>query len=502
MNEAAPLDSPYREHARGDDLEALLSAQRSAFLAEGPPSVEVRRLRIDRLIELLLTECKPLIQAMSTDFGHRAPMHSLLTDAAGLVPSLMQLRSRMARWMKPERRSSGFLALFGARAWVEWQPLGIVGVIAPWNFPVALALQPVAQAFAAGNRAMLKLSEYTPRTAQLLQRAIAGRFDPSELVAVTGDAGVGARFSRLPFDHLFFTGATHIGCHVMRAAADNLVPVTLELGGKSPVVIGTDADLATAATRIALGKILNAGQICLAPDYVFLPQGREQEFVNHFRNAIGTMLPSLRDNEDYTAILNERHRQRLRSYLDEASALGANVVEINPAGEMLTGSGKMAPTLVLGVTDAMKIMQEEIFGPLLPLLPYRSIDEAIGQINARPRPLGAYYFGGDTPERRRFLQRTLSGGVTFNDIMAHCGNESLPFGGVGASGMGCYHGIDGFRTFSHGRAVQTSAIFSINAMLAPPFGRNFRRVAEWLIDRERRKALKRIDVRASRSVIG
>jgi coniferyl-aldehyde dehydrogenase len=367
------------------------------------------------LLEFVLAESAALVDALQQDYGIRSPTFSQMADASGLSVQMLETRKHLARWMRPEKRSAGGLGLIGARAWIQWQPLGVIGVIAPWNFPVSLALLPTCQALAAGNRVMLKVSEVTPHTAEVMRRGVASRFDASELAVITGDAEVGAAFSRLAFDHLVFTGATSVGRHILRAAAKNLVPVTLELGGKSPALLADDADFEKSATRIAVGKVINAGQICLAPDYALVPRGREDEFVRHFRDAITRMLPNLRENPDYTAVVNERHRQRVRGLLDDAVARGATAVEINPAQEPLEGSGKIAPTLVLGATPQMKIMQQEIFGPVLPVIPYSDLDEAIAIINAGPRPLGAYYFGGDTPSRRRFLDGTHSGGVTIKD---------------------------------------------------------------------------------------
>ncbi len=480
--------------ASSPSLRALLDAQRRAFLAEGPPAAEIRVNRIDRLIDLLCTEAEALVAAMRKDFGHRSWVQSMATDAIGLIPSLKLSRDNVKRWMKPTRRSSGIMSLLGARAWIEWQPRGVVGVISPWNFPVALSLQPAAQALAAGNRVMLKLSEFAPHTAEVLQRSIAQRFDPAEVVTVTGGVEIGAEFSRLPFDHLLFTGATSIGRHVQRAAAENLVPVTLELGGKSPAVVAPDADLHRAAKRIAVGKLLNAGQICVAPDYVFVPAGRERTFVKAFHDAVATMLPRLLDNDDYTSIVNEHHYLRLLGYLDDARTKGAEIIEINSAQEDFTKQlhHKIAPTMLLNLRDDMRIQHEEIFGPLLPVMTYGDIGEVITYINARPRALGAYYFGGDTPARRRFLAHTTSGGVTINDVLMHCANENLPFGGVGDSGMGAYHGRDGFETLSHGKAVQCAPIFSANRILQPPYGPRLRKLLSWSGVREGKAAAARL----------
>jgi coniferyl-aldehyde dehydrogenase len=466
------------------ELRKLLDAQRQAFSSDRYPSVAQRQNRIDRLIELVLAEADALVEAMRLDFGHRSPFHSFLVDGPGITVIMKDNRSKLERWIRPERRSSGVLGLLGARARIEWQPLGVVGIIAPWNFPVSSALLPACQAFAAGNRVMVKLPEQAPRTSEHLRKAIAERFDAAEMIAVTGDAQMGAAFSRLAFDHLLFTGATSIGRHILRAAAENLVPVTLELGGKSPVVIATDADIALAAQRIAVGKMLNAGQICLAPDYVLVPSEHENQFVEHYRNAFHRMLPTLRENDDYTSIINERHLTRLQSYIDDARRHGARIMEINPANESLAGTRKIAPALVLNTTPQMKIRQEEIFGPLLPVISYSSMQEAIDHINAGPRPLGAYYFGADSDDRRRFLQQTHSGGVTLNDIMLHAGNDNLPFGGVGDSGFGSYHGFDGFRTLSHGRSIQEAAIFSLNSPFIPPHGKIMRKLMRYFSNRE------------------
>ncbi len=476
------------------DLRALLDVQRRAALAEGPPSAAVRIRRIDRLLDTLLRNAEKLVEALREDFGHRSPVLSMVTDVFGIVPSLKHSRDHVRRWMRPERRSAGPFAWIGGRAWIEWQPLGVVGIVAPWNFPVGLALQPLAQAFAAGNRAMLKLSEFTPRTSEVVRLAIAESFDAAEAVVVTGGPEVGAEFTRLPFDHLLFTGATSIARHVLRAAAENLVPATLELGGKSPVVVAPDADLDTAARRIAAGKVMNSGQICLAPDYVFVPAGKERAFAEATGAALKRMLPTLLDNDDYTSIVAERHYERLRGYLDDARAKGAELIEINPAGEDFTHQPhyKLPPTLLLNVREEMKVMQEEIFGPLLPILGYRDLDEVIAFVNARPRPLATYYFGREDENCRRYLDRTHSGGVMLNDVAMHAGVEDLPFGGVGASGMGSYHGRAGFETFSHRRAVFRSPRISIGGLIAPPYGPRMRKIVQWMLRRERAAVTKRL----------
>ena len=336
-----------------------------------------------------------------------------------------------------------------------------------------------SSSYHSGAKMELVRPETTPATSALLQEMFAGSFDPEEIAVFTGGPEVGQAFASLAFDHLVFTGATSIARHVMRAAAENLVPLTLELGGKSPVVIGRSADLATAAARIMNGKTLNAGQICLAPDYVLAPADRLDAFVEQARQAVVQMYPTIRDNADVTAIVSDRHLARLEGYVDDARAKGATIVEINPAGEDLRQQPhrRMAPTLILDPTDDMTVMQEEIFGPLLPVRRYGTVDEAIDYINGHARPLGLYYFGSDAAERDRVLERTTSGGVTVNDVLMHVAQEELPFGGIGPAGMGAYHGRDGFREFSHARSVYHQIKRDIGPlkMLRPPYGKGIAR---------------------------
>ena len=378
--------------------------------------------------------------------------------------------------MKTERRRTTprILGFLGAKAEIRHQPKGVVGVISPWNFPVNLTFTPLAGVLAAGNRAMIKPSETTPATSELLKQMFASAFDESEIAVVTGGPEVGQAFSSLPFDHLVFTGATSIGRHVMRAAAENLVPLTLELGGKSPVVVGRSADMSVAAARIMNGKTLNAGQICLAPDYVLAPADRLPDFVAAAKASVGQMFPSIRESPDYTAIVTDRHYARLMDYLDDARAKGAEIVEINPGAEDLRQQPhrRIAPTLILNPTDDMKVMQEEIFGPLLPVKAYGDVQQAIDYINAHDRPLGLYYFGSDAVERDLVLDGTTSGGVTVNDVVMHVAQEELPFGGIGPAGMGVYHGHDGFREFSHRKSIYHQIKWDLAPlrMLRPPYG--------------------------------
>lgn len=460
-------------------IRAVLDRQKAAHIKEGPAPAERRIDWLDRCIDLLVSHKTQIVEAMASDFGHRSHDQSLLTDVFGSIETLKFAKKHLRSWMRPEKRRPNFpLGLLGAKAEVQFQPKGVVGVISPWNFPVNLTFTPLAGVFAAGNRVMIKPSEFTPATSELMARMFRLAFDETEAAVITGGATVGEAFSRQPFDHLLFTGATSIAYHVMRAAAENLVPLTLELGGKSPTIVGKGADMAQAAQKIMVGKTLNAGQICLAPDYVFVPEGQAEAFAAAAESAIGTMYPTLKDNPDYTSVINQRHYDRLQGYVADAKAKGAKVVEINPAKEDFTQQPyhKIPPTLVLNPTEDMKIMQDEIFGPLLPVKTYGSIDEVVGYVNDHPRPLGLYYFGNDGAETSKVLERTTSGGVTVNDVIMHVSMEDLPFGGVGPAGMGAYHGIDGFRTFSHAKAVYRQSRFDVAGLagLRPPYGEKLR----------------------------
>jgi coniferyl-aldehyde dehydrogenase len=471
-----PIAAAGSEAAHRSALNSLLIRQKAAQLRDGTPSAAIRIDRLNRCIALLVEQRSAIEAALNADFGARSSLVTAFADIASSVGPLKHARDHVTRWMRRERRSTTprILGLFGAKAEIRHQPKGIVGVISPWNFPVNLTFAPLAGVLAAGNRAMIKPSEVTPATSELLKKMFAGAFNEEEIAVVTGGPEVGQAFSSLAFDHLIFTGSTSIGRQVMRAAAENLVPVTLELGGKSPVVIGRSAALGTAAARIMNGKTLNAGQICLAPDYVLAPADQIGGFVEAAKSAVGHMFPGIRDNPDYTAIVSDRHYARLTFYVDDARAKGAEIVEINPAGEDLRQQPyrRMAPTLILNPTDDMKVMQDEIFGPLLPVKSYQRVDEAIDYINAHDRPLGLYYFGTDKDERDRVLDRTTSGGASVNDVVMHVAQEELPFGGIGPAGMGAYHGYDGFREFSHRKSVfhQIGKDIAPLRMLRPPYG--------------------------------
>jgi coniferyl-aldehyde dehydrogenase len=405
---------------------------------------------------------------------------SLVTDIMSSVKPIKHAMKHLDAWMKPESRPLDFpLKLLGAKARIEFQPKGVVGIISPWNFPINLAFSPLAGVLAAGNRAMIKPSEFTPVTSALMKELIEATFDETEIAVITGGAEVGKAFSELPFDHLVFTGGTGIGRHVMAAAARNLVPLTLELGGKSPTIISRTADIGLATERIAMGKMMNAGQICLAPDYLLVPQEQEAAVVEGLKTATTKMYPTLLANPDYTSVLGARHRERLEAHVADARAKGATVEIVNPANEDFSkqNTNKMPLHIIRNPTDEMTVMQEEIFGPLLPVRTYSTIDGAIDEVNRRDRPLGLYFFGQDKAEETRVLDRTISGGVTVNDVIFHISAEELPFGGIGPAGMGSYHGHDGFKEFSHKKSVYTQPKLDLAGLAGfkPPYGEKTRK---------------------------
>lgn len=461
---------------RTSDMDEVLKRQRGAHHMMRPEPVALRRDRIERAIRLLNDNSDALCQAMAEDFGNRSPYQSKLTDIDGTINFGKYCLKNLDRWARPEKRQVQFpLALLGAKAEVRYEPKGVIGILSPWNFPVNLTFGPLMQVFAAGNRAMIKPSEFTAKTSELMKQLVDEFFTADECVVFTGGPDVAHAFSALPFDHLVFTGSTATGRKVMEAAAKNLVPVTLELGGKSPVIMGESADFAKAGEKIALGKMLNAGQICLAPDYLYVPEAREEEAIHGVWQGTANLYPTLLENEDYASVVTDRHYDRLQSLVQDAREKGAEVIEVNPGDEDFsnTNSRKMPLTILRNVTEDMKAMQEEIFGPVLPVKTYRRIDDAIDYINERDRPLGLYYFGGDGAEREKVLTRTISGGVTVNDVIFHVSMDDLPFGGVGPSGMGSYHGIEGFREFSHARSVYTQAKVDVAKLggLKPPYKR-------------------------------
>ena len=462
------------------EMESILKLQKKLHIEEGPASIKLRKDRLNRCIKMIKEYSDEIIDALQKDFGNRDPKSSFLTEIASTIGVLEHAIKNVDKWTKDEKIPSNvdrpffirmLMGILGSKSYIKYQPLGTVGVISPWNFPVNLILAPLGGIFAAGNRAMIKPSELTPATSEVTKKMFEAYFDKSEAAVFTGDAEVGAAFSALPFDHLLFTGGTQIGKKVMKAASDNLVPVTLELGGKSPVIVDEDANLSEVAKKVMRGKTMNAGQICLAPDYLMLPKGRSKEFADASNEAVSEMFADLKYNEDYTSVINERHYERINELVSDAKEKGAEVIQINPADEDFEQQElhKIPPTLVLNPTDDMKIMQEEIFGPVLHVKEYEDFDETVNYVNSKDRPLGLYLFSKDKNKEKKVIDKTTSGGVTLNDVIWHIGQEELPFGGVGPSGTGSYHGHDGFKEFSHAKAVYKQFSADLMAQMMPPY---------------------------------
>ena len=462
------------------EMESVLKLQKKLHIEEGPASIELRKDRLNRCISMLKEYSDEIIEALQKDFGNRDPKASFFTEIVSTIGVLEHAIKNIDKWTKDEKRPSNvnqpffirlMMGFLGSKSYIKYQPLGTIGVISPWNFPVNLVLAPLAGIFAAGNRTMIKPSELTPATSEVTKKMFEAYFDKSEAAVFTGDAEVGAAFSALPFDHLLFTGGTQIGKKVMKAASENLVPVTLELGGKSPVIVDEDANLSEVAKKVMRGKTMNAGQICLAPDYLMLPKGKGKEFADASSDAIGEMFKDLKYNDDYTSVINERHYDRINELVSDAKEKGAEVVQINPADEDFEQQElhKIPPTIVLNPTEDMKIMQEEIFGPVLPVKEYDDFEETVNYVNSKDRPLGLYLFSKDKNKEKKVLDNTTSGGVTLNDVIWHIGQEELPFGGVGPSGTGSYHGYDGFKEFSHAKAVYKQFSADLMAQMMPPY---------------------------------
>jgi coniferyl-aldehyde dehydrogenase len=443
------------------------------------PSRGVREARLEALAALVRENIDAFVAAIDADFGHRSAHETRLLEVFPGLEAIRHARRHVGGWMRTRRRPASFWFRPG-RARLIPQPLGTVGIIVPWNYPLLLAISPLAAALAAGNRAMIKMSEFTPRTGALLEELVRRHFPGGEVAVVLGDAAVGAEFAGLPFDHLLFTGSTSVGHRIMRAAADNLTPVTLELGGKSPAIIGPDYPLEKAVERIIVGKLLNAGQTCIAPDYVLLPAGREEAFVAAARAMVARLYPDMGATPDFSSIINERHFHRLMGYLADAQGQGARVIPLSGA-QPDPVSRRLPPAVLLDVSDSMRVMQDEIFGPLLPVMPYASLDQALAYINDHPRPLALYAFENDGVRLDRILHGTVAGGVTVNDTILHIAQEELPFGGVGPSGMGHYHGEEGFKTFSKMKAVFLQSPLNGMSLFNPPYGRLFERLTRFLI---------------------
>jgi coniferyl-aldehyde dehydrogenase len=460
--------APAQPAHAGNEAELLFQAQKRAFAEGGPPGATRRHALLERLEKALLSYRAEIAQAISEDFGHRSSDETELLELVPAIKAIRHAKSHLVRWMRPEKRRVA-LTMQPAKAWVEYQPLGVIGIISPWNYPLFLAASPLADALAAGNRVMLKPSELTPRFSELLKGIVTEAFDPADVAVVTGGPDVAASFSALPFDHLLFTGSTSIGRTVMQAAAANLTPVTLELGGKSPVVVCPDYSTEKAARAIAFGKFVNAGQTCIAPDYVLAPAARAMELAEAILAEAKELYPRISDNPDYTSIISDPHYHRLTNAIEEARSAGATVLTI--AEDTPSNSRKIPPTIVLDPPRESLLMREEIFGPVLPIVSSDSLEDALRIINDKDRPLALYVLTNSEASRRKILGRTISGGVTLNGTLMHVAQNDLPFGGVGPSGMGAYHGYDGFKRFSHARAIHKVGFMNGFERLAPPYGR-------------------------------
>jgi coniferyl-aldehyde dehydrogenase len=436
-----------------DLMQMQLQRLRRAQRAGGFPDAATRKQRLRRCIDLLVENQDELVNTLDQDYGGRSPYLSKMSEILMPISHLKHAIKHVEKWMKPEKRPAMFpMGLLGGSARIEFQPLGVVGIMSPWNFPMAMIFHPLATALAAGNRVMIKPSEFNPATAALLARLFAQYFSDDEIVVVNGGPEIGGAFSALPLDHILFTGATSIGKMVMQSASKNLTPVTLELGGKSPTIVSRSADTAKAAQAIIEGKVMNSGQVCLSPDYVFVPEAELETFIRCARDTFKAMFPTVSGNRDYVAVINARHYDRISGYIEEAKRDGARVEPL--AADAYNASEQRIPVhLIVNPGEHLKVMQDEIFGPVMIVKTYTDVAQCIEYIADRPHPLGLYYFGKDQAEQDYVLRNTLSGGVCLNDVLMHISNIDLPFGGVGNSGMGSYQGLEGFRTFSHARSV-------------------------------------------------
>ncbi|RZT38627.1 coniferyl aldehyde dehydrogenase [Cupriavidus agavae] len=456
-------------------FDAMLAASRH----DQTPPWDIRADRLRRLKRLVRDNHEAIASAISADFTNRPRQETALLEVFPSLAGIDDALRHGRRWMRVRRARTGLWFLPGKSRLMP-QPLGVIGIVVPWNYPLYLAVGPLTGALVAGNRAMVKLSEFTPRFSDLFARLVQASFAPDEVTVVNGDAAVAAGFSALPFDHLLFTGSTQVGHHVMKAAAANLTPVTLELGGKSPAIVGPGADFERAVERILVGKLLNAGQTCIAPDYVLVPADQRDRFVETARRCVGRLYPDIARNPDYTSIISPRHFGRLVSMIDAAADAGARVVPLTDAAPD-AAARRLPPVLLTDVPGEIQAMQEEIFGPVLPVVTYRAVDDAIAFVNARPRPLALYVFDKGRDVVDRVMQQTVAGGVTVNDTLFHIAQDDLPFGGVGPSGMGVYHGKAGFETFSKVKPVFYQAGLNAAGLLKAPYGKRFEAMVKMLM---------------------
>ena len=462
------------------NLTALLKLQRSKFRAEGEVTYATRIDRLKRLKAMIIENKTEFAKTTKREFGGaRSYEFSLFSEFASKVEAIDYSMKHLKEWMKPEKRKTNKpMNFLGGKSEVRHFPKGVVGIISPWNLPFGLTVAPLTSALAAGNRALLKPSEFVPETAALFAEVVPKYFSEDEVAVVTGGTDISQRFAELPFDHLLFTGSSNIGAKVMQSASKNLVPVTLELGGKSPVIIGRSAKLDLAGTRLTFGKLLNGGQLCLSPDYVVVPKELEEQLIARVIHETESMYPNITENEDYAGVINERHFARLQNYIDDAVAKGAKLTIVGADKTRASKDNRRMPLHILqNVNEDMLVMHEEIFGPVLPVMTYSDVAEVPDMIEPRRNPLAMYYFGKDKREQEYLLTHVPSGGVCVNDITLHYVQEDLPFGGVGASGMGAYHGPEGFRSLSHARAIYSQTMIDVLPIVGarPPFGEKFRK---------------------------
>lgn len=478
-------------------LQTTFNSQKRAFSQCAPLSLDKRREALSALLQSIINHQHKLIEAVSADFGNRAVAETRLLEFFPLMDEIRFLKRNLRRWMKPRSVSANW-QFKPSRAKIVYQPLGVVGIVGPWNYPVLLTLSPLANALAAGNHVMVKLSEQAPLTAEVIRRMIGDAFPEEYVAVVTGDKDVASAFCTLPFDHILFTGSTSVGKLVMKAAAENLTPVTLELGGKSPALVHESFSMATAADRICSAKFWNAGQTCVAPDYALVPTRKLDEFISACEATIAKRFSGFSSNPDYSHVISQSAWDRMRALVDDARSKGARVIQAGPPKEDITNTSRpFPPTLIIGADDTMRAMQAEIFGPILPVVTYDTFDEALTCINTHPRPLALYYFDNSKSRTRKLLEQTTSGGVCINDCIFHFAQHRLPFGGIGPSGMGAYHGHEGFKTFSKKKGVflQNAIAGSVtDRFLKPPYTPASHRVIGFLIGRSTARPVQRIQL--------
>lgn len=460
--------SPAIEENELAKMKLIFSEQKQAFGKTPYPEISLRLTQLKKLKQTVIAKQQDIIEALSTDFGHRCHDETRIAELLTFVEGVKSTIKQLEQWAKPNKRKVGMLFMPASNQ-VVYQPLGVVGIIVPWNYPLFLSLGPLIGALSAGNRVMLKLSEFTPNFNECLQQLLAQVFDENQVAVITGEVTISSEFSSLPFDHLFFTGSTPVGRLIMASAAKNLTPVTLELGGKSPVIISADIDIKMAAERICFGKSLNAGQTCVAPDYILCPNDKKEAFIEAYAEAFFRMYPNFSESLDYSSIINDQQYQRLQALLKDAEMQGAKLIKMNSTEKTAVQPRKMPPTLIDDVQDNMRIMQDELFGPILPIVGYNELDEAIEYINQRPRPLALYIFSFDKKVQNKIVYNTHSGGVCINNTMTHLAQDDMPFGGIGQSGMGCYHGHEGFLTFSSAKGIHKIGRINSAKMILPPY---------------------------------